>query len=92
VRLWLQRADVKTLFIEPGGPRENGYVESFNGKLRDELLNGETSYTLKEAKRERLQEAKVLVERWRKEHNELRWYSSLGYRPQPGVVGDARKE
>jgi transposase InsO family protein len=73
VREWLGRVDVKTLFIEPGSPWENGYVESFNGKLRDELLNGEIFYTLTEAK--------VLIERWRKEYNTKRPHSSLGYRP-----------
>jgi transposase InsO family protein len=52
---------VKTLFIEPGRPWENGYVESFNGKLRDELLNGEIFYTLREAQ--------VIIERWRREYN-----------------------
>ena len=57
VRAWLGRVGVKTAYIEPGSPWENGYVESFNGKLRDELLNGEIFYTLKEAK--------VLIERWR---------------------------
>jgi putative transposase len=57
VRSWLTRVRVKTLFIQPGSPWENGYVESFNGKLRDELLNGEIFYTLREAK--------VLIERWR---------------------------
>ena len=62
-----------TLLIEPGSPWENGYVESFNGKLRDELLNGEIFYTLKEAK--------VLIERWRQQYNRLRPHSSLGYRP-----------
>ena len=61
------------LFIEPGSPWENGYNESFNGKLRDELLNREIFYTL--------WEAKVLVERWRKEYNQVRPRSSLGYRP-----------
>ncbi len=50
VREWLHRLGVSTLFIEPGGPWENGYIESFNGKLRDELLNGEIFYTLHEAK------------------------------------------
>ncbi len=50
VREWLSRLGVTTLFIEPGSPWENGYVESFNGKLRDALLNGEIFYTLKEAK------------------------------------------
>ena len=62
-----------TLFIEPGSPWENGYVESFNGKLRDELLNREILYTLREAK--------VLVEQWRQEYNRFRPHSSLGYRP-----------
>jgi transposase InsO family protein len=59
VRSWLGRLDVRTLFIEPGSPWENGYVESFNGKLRDELLNREIFCSL--------WEAKVLIERWRKE-------------------------
>ncbi len=63
----------KTLFIEPGSPSENGYIESFNGKLRDEHLNGEIFYTL--------QEAKVLVEMWRRHYNRVRLHSSLGYRP-----------
>ena len=61
------------MFIEPGSPWENGYNESFNGKLRDELLNGEIFYTLKEAQ--------VLIERWRRKYNEIRPHSSLGYRP-----------
>jgi putative transposase len=73
VREWLHRLDVQTLFIEPGSPWENGYNESFNGKLRDELLNGEIFYTLKEAK--------VLVEQWRIHYNTVRPHSSLGYRP-----------
>ena len=73
VRDWMSRVGVKTLFIEPGSPWENGYIESFNGKLRDELLNGEIFYTLKEAK--------VLVERWREHYNTARPHSSLGYRP-----------
>ncbi len=73
LRNWLERIGVKTLFIEPGSPWENGYIESFNGKLRDELLNGEIFETLKEAK--------VLIEWWRKEYNEVRPHSSLGYRP-----------
>jgi putative transposase len=73
VREWLRRVGVRTLFIEPGSPWENGYVESFNGKLRDELLNGETFHTLKEAK--------VLIERWRAHYNGRRPHSSLGYRP-----------
>ena len=73
VREWLGRLGVETLFIEPGSPWENGYNESFNGKLRDELLNGEIFYTLIEAK--------VLIERWRQEYNTFRPHSSLGYRP-----------
>ena len=73
VRDWLERVGVKTLFIEPGSPWENGYNESFNGKLRDELLNGEIFYSLKEAQ--------ILTERWRKEYNTIRPHSSLGYRP-----------
>ena len=73
VRNWLERLGVQTLFIEPGSPWENGYNESFNGKLRDELLKGEIFTTLLEAK--------VLIENWRKEYNQLRPHSSLGYRP-----------
>ena len=70
---WLGKLRVNTLYIEPGSPWENGYVESFNGKLRDELLNGELFYTL--------QEAQILIERWRREYNEIRPHSSLGYQP-----------
>ena len=73
VRDWLGRLGIGTLFIEPGSPWENGYIESFNGKLRDELLNGEIFYTLKEAK--------VMIERWRRHYNQKRPHSSLGYRP-----------
>ncbi len=73
IRRWLNRLGVKTLFIESGSPWENGYVESFNGKLRDELLNGEVFYTLTEPK--------VLIEQWRKEYNQVRPHSSLGYQP-----------
>ena len=73
VREWLGRLGVETLFIEPGSPWENGYVESFNGTLRDELLDREIFYTLAEAK--------VLIERWRQEYNTIRPHSSLGYRP-----------
>jgi putative transposase len=73
VREWLKKLKVKTLFIEPGSPWENGYKESFNGKLRDELLNGEIFYTLKEAQ--------ILIEQWRKEYNTVRPHSSLGYKP-----------
>ena len=73
VRDWLARVGVKTLYIEPGSPWENGYNESFNGKLRDELLNGEIFYSLKEAQ--------VLIERWRHHYNTVRPHSALGYRP-----------
>ena len=73
VRHWLGRIGVKTLFIEPGSPWENGYCESFNSKLRDELLNGEIFTTLREAQ--------VLIESWRRHYNAVRPHSSLGYRP-----------
>jgi putative transposase len=73
VRGWLAGVGAKTLYIEPGSPWENGYCESFNGKLRDELLNGEIFYSLKEAK--------VLIEQWRHHYNTVRPHSSLGYRP-----------
>jgi len=70
---WLKRLGVRTLFIEPGSPWENGCNESFNGQLRDEFLSGELFFTLKEAK--------VLIEKWRLEHNMFRPHSSLNYRP-----------
>ena len=73
VRKWLNRMGVKTLFIEPGSPWENGYIESFNGKMRDELLNREIFTTLVEAK--------VLINQWKEEYNQVRPHSSLGYRP-----------
>jgi transposase InsO family protein len=73
VRQWLARIGVRTLFIEPGSPWEDGYVESFNGKLRDECLNGEIFETLLEAQ--------VLIERWRHEYNTFRPHISFGYRP-----------
>ena len=79
VRGWLDRVGVKTLFIEPGSPWENGYIESFNGKLRDELLNGEIFTSLLEAR--------VLIERWREHYNTTRPHSSLGYRsPAPQAI------
>jgi putative transposase len=69
----------KTAYIEPGSPWENGYCESFNGKLRDELLNGEIFYTLKEAK--------IVIENWRRHYNKVRPHSSLGYRsPAPEAL------
>jgi transposase InsO family protein len=73
VKRWLDHLQVKTLFIEPGSPWENGYVESFNGNLRDELLNGEVFTPLKEAH--------VLIAAWREHYNPQRPHSSLGYRP-----------
>ena len=73
VRKWLNRLDVRTLYIEPGSPWENGYIESFNGKLRNELLNIEIFDTLFEAK--------VLTENWRRQYNQIRPHSSLGYQP-----------
>ncbi len=73
VQGWITGLGAKTAFIEPGSPWENGYVESFNGKLRDELLNMEAFNTLAEAK--------VLIEQWRVHFNTVRPHSSLGYRP-----------
>ena len=75
MRDWLGKVGVKTLFIEPGGPCENAYVESFNGKLRDELLNRESFVTLPEAR--------ALIERWRERHNTVRPHPALSYRPGP---------
>ena len=73
LRIWLDNLDVKPLYIEPGSPWENGYIESFNGKLRDELLNGEIFDTL--------EEARVIIGQWRYEYNTIRPHSSLGYKP-----------
>ena len=73
VREWLTKVGVKTLFIEPGSPWETGYCESFNGRLRNELLAREQFDTLLEAK--------VLIERWRRHYNTVRPHGSLGYRP-----------
>jgi len=73
LRNWLERIGVKTAYIEPGSPWENGYIESFNGKLRDELLNGEIFDTILEAK--------VLTEMWREDYNKIRPHSSLNYSP-----------
>ena len=73
IREWLHRLGTKTLFIEPGSPWENGYVESFNGKLRDELLGMEIFDTL--------YEAQVVIEGWRQEYNRVRPHSVLGYKP-----------
>jgi transposase InsO family protein len=73
LRKWLGKLSTKTLYSEPGSPWENGYCESFNGKLRDEFLDGEIFYSLKEAQ--------ILTERWRVEYNTERPHSALGYRP-----------
>ena len=73
VRSWLGRIGVKTLYIEPGSPWENGYCESFNSKLRDEQLEVVQYSTL--------YEAQVLFERWRRHYNTIRPHSSLGYQP-----------
>ena len=73
VRNWLTNVGAQTLYIEPGSPWENGYCESCNSKLRDELLNAEIFYSLREAQ--------VLIEQWRNHYNTLRPHSALGYRP-----------
>ena len=73
LRKWLKKADVNTAYIEPGSPWENGYIESFNARLRDELLNGEIFETL--------HEAQVLIERWRVHYNTVRPHSALNGRP-----------
>lgn len=79
LREWIAAVGAKIAYIEPGSPWENGYCESFNGKLRDELLNGEIFYTLKEAK--------IMIESWRRHYNTVRPHSSLGYRPPaPQVI------
>jgi putative transposase len=83
VRDWIGAVGAKTAYIEPGSPWENGYCESFNSKLRDELLDGEIFYTL--------EEARVIIENWRRCYNEIRPHSSLGYRPPaPRVLMPAR--
>ena len=73
VRNWIGAVGAKTAYIEPGSPWENGYVESFNARLRDELLNGEIFYTLKEAQ--------IIIENWRKHYNTKRPHSALGHKP-----------
>jgi len=78
LREWLATVGAKTLYIEPGSPWENGYNESFNGKLRDECLNQEIFYSLKEAP--------VVIEAWRQEYNRVRPHSSLGYRPPAPIT------
>ncbi len=79
VQDWIRAVGAKTAYIAPGSPWENGYIESFNSKLRDELLNGEIFYTLKEAM--------IIIEGWRRHYNTIRPHSSLGYvSPAPEVV------
>ena len=78
LREWLERLGTKTLYIEPGSPWENGYCESFNSKLRDELLAREIFYDLREAK--------VLIEGWRIHYNTYRPHSSLRYKPPAPVT------
>ena len=73
VRDWIAAVGAKTAYIEPGSPWENGYCESFNGGMRDELLNGEIFYSLREAQ--------IIIEEWRKHYNTERPHSALGYRP-----------
>ncbi len=73
VRKWINAVGAKTAYIEPGSPWENGYVESFNARLRDELLNGEIFYSLKEAQ--------IIIEQWRQHYNTKRPHSALGYKP-----------
>ena len=73
LRKWLAKLGTGTLYIEPGSPWENGYCESFNGKLRDECLNGEIFYSLKEVQ--------IVIEKWRVAYNTKRPHSALGYRP-----------
>lgn len=83
LRDWIAAVGARTAYIEPGSPWENGYCESFNGKLRDELLNGEIFYTLKEAQ--------IMIEAWRRHYNTIRPHSSLGYRPSaPEALVHAR--
>ena len=73
MRDWIAAIGTKTAYIEPGSPKENGYCESFNARFRDELLNGELFYSLKEAQ--------ILIQKWRMHYNTARPHSSLGYRP-----------
>ena len=73
VRNWIKAVGAKIAYIEPGSPWENGYCESFNGRMRDELLNGEIFYSLREAQ--------IIIERWRNHYNTKRPHSALGYRP-----------
>ena len=79
VRRWIAAVGAQTAYIEPGSPWENGYVESFNARLRDELLNGEVFYSLREAQ--------IIIENWRRHYNTRRPHSGLGYRsPAPEAI------
>jgi transposase InsO family protein len=79
VRDWITAVGAKTAYIEPGSPWENGYCESFNGRFRDELLNGEVFYTIREAQ--------IIIEKWRQHYNTKRPHSALGYRsPAPEAI------
>ncbi len=85
VQDWIRAVGAKTAYIEPGSPWENGYIESFNARLRDELLNGETFYSLREAE--------IVIESWRRHYNTVRPHASLGYRPSelaPVSTGHSR--
>lgn len=73
VRDWIEAVGARTAYIEPGSPWENGYCESFNARFRDEFLNGEIFYSLREAQ--------ILIEQWRRHYNTRRPHSALGYRP-----------
>jgi transposase InsO family protein len=73
VQAWITAVGAQTAYITPGSPWENGYIESFNARLRDEFLNGEIFYTL--------QEVRILIEAWRRQYNTIRPHSSLGYKP-----------
>jgi putative transposase len=85
MRKWLNNLGIKTLFIEPGSPWENGYIESFDGKLRDELLNRELSNTLKEAE--------VLIGQWQRKYNQIRPHSARNYcPPAPEAIIDPLPE
>ena len=80
VQEWIAAVGARTAYIAPGSPWENGYIESFNARLRDELLDGEIFYSLKEAQ--------VVIESWRRHYNTVRPHQSLGYRPPAPEVFD----
>jgi putative transposase len=73
VQQWIAAVGAKTAYIERGSPWENGYIESFNARLRDELLDGEIFYSLREAR--------IVIESWRHHYNTIRPHASLGYKP-----------